>query len=58
MFSPESIEYTKSDVLQVTIVTVVAHVIRQTMQDKELFANEWLISTGGLLLGLVVYYLV
>jgi dipeptide/tripeptide permease len=55
MFSPESIEYTKSDVLQVTIVTVVAHVIRQTIQDKELFANEWLISTGGLLLGLVVH---
>lgn len=58
MFSPESIEFTKSDVLQVTIVTVVAHVIRQTMQDKELFANEWLISTGGLLLGLVVHGLI
>lgn len=58
MFSPESIEFTKSDVLQVTIVTVVAHVIRQTMQDKELFANEWLISTGSLLLGLVVHGLI
>ena len=42
MFSPESIEFTKSDVLQVTIVTVVAHVIRQTMQDKELLQmNGW-----------------
>ena len=45
MFSPESISYTKKDVLQVTIVAVVAHVIRQTMQDQELFATEWLIST-------------
>ena len=58
MFSPESISYTKKDVLQVTIVTVVAHVIRQTMQDQELFATEWLISTGSLLLGLVVHGLV
>ena len=58
MFSPESISYTKKDVLQVTIVTVVAHVIRQTMQDKELFANEWLISTGSLLLGIVVHGLI
>ena len=58
MLSAESIEYTKSDVLKTTVVSVVAHVIRQTMQEKELFANEWLISTGGLIVGVAVHGLV
>ena len=58
MLSQESIHYTKLDVLRTVVVIVSSHILVQILGNKNFFNKEWLVSSGGVVLGITLHGLV
>jgi hypothetical protein len=58
MLSQESIHYAKLDVLRTIVVIVSSHILVQTIGNKKFFNKGWLISSGGVLLGITIHGLI
>jgi hypothetical protein len=58
MISQENLQYTKLGLLKAVVLIVSSHVIIETLGQKKFFNENWLVTSGGALLGFLIHGLV